>query len=425
MKKTEKNTTKVKNQPQEKQTNGFWVRTIIFIVIALAFCSTFFFKDKIENLINYNLNKSAVSTVIEEDGLIIHFVDVNQADCTIVEFPTGEIMVIDTGDNNSESNQKLQNYLKTINFEYEKSQPVIDFLVLTHPHADHIGGAPYLFENYLIKNCYLPQVYYSNPENPSENPFNVPEGAIYTTDDTYLETLTLLKAEMENDGCNKNYSCDGLEICSSGFVRSQASNNSDMWVVDFFAPLTGYTYTEGSSLEADPNNYSPIIILNYLNKKIMFTGDIEKKAENHFLEKVEQNYFEFNEDYFDVDILHVAHHGAKTSSTKNFLALVQPEIAVIPVGKNSYGHPTEQTLTNLKEAGVSENNIYRTDINGNIAVGVSKEGKLALSANHVQYTTIEIKLWQIVIVAVGISAIIIYFPYIKKVIKIKKSKSKI
>ena len=156
----------------------------------------------------------------------------------------------------------------------------------------------------------------------------------------------------------------------------------------------------------------------------MFTGDIEKKAENDFLDKVEANYFPFADNYFDVDILHVAHHGAKTSSTDDFLSLVQPEIAIIPVGKNSYGHPTQQTLTNLEEAGVNKNNIYRTDLNGNIAVGVSKQGNLALSANHVQYTKVEVKLWHIVIAGIGIAAIIIYFPYIKKVVVIKKSKTK-
>lgn len=405
------------NTSEKKKKNGLLVRTIIFGFIVLAFCCTFLFRAKLENIINYNLNKDALSSEVSKDDVKIHFVDVDQADCSIIELPNNEIMMIDTGDSTDESKEKLVSYLETIEFEYENNEPVIDYLVLTHPHSDHIGNANYIFKNYLVKNCYLPQVYYYDPENPTQEiPFTVPAGCVYIKEEEYLEVLNLLKLEIENHSCEMIYTNEFLEITPENVEETSLN----YWSANFYAPVTGEMYV--SSGFADPNNYSPILIFNYLNKKVMFTGDIEAKAERDFLE----NVYETQEDLsiFDVDVLHVAHHGSKGSTTEDFLNLVKPEYAIIPVGENSYGHPTKEAISRIVESGANEKCIYRTDINGNILLGISKDAKLALVANHVQYVTFEIKLWQIVVVGIGISAIIIYFPYIKKVFKTKKSKAK-
>ena len=104
------------------------------------------------------------------------------------------------------------------------------------------------------------------------------------------------------------------------------------------------------------------------NKKtftMLFTGDIEKDAENELVK-------EYGED-LKVNILKVAHHGSKTSSISEFLQLAMPETAIIGVGKrNTFGHPNEGVMKRLQEIKAK---IYRTDLNGEITITVDKKGK--------------------------------------------------
>ena len=100
---------------------------------------------------------------------------------------------------------------------------------------------------------------------------------------------------------------------------------------------------------------------------MLFTGDIEQKAEKDILEKK-----------IDVSatILKVAHHGSKGSTTEEFLKKVNPQIAVIGVGKNNFGHPSEEILNRLKKYKIMT---YRTDKNGEICIIVNKQGKIEIS----------------------------------------------
>ena len=407
----------------KKAKSALITRTIIFALIVLALCSTFFFKEKVENLVNYNLNKNALSTEIDENGLKAHFIDVGQGSAALIQFPTGETMIVDCGHYKSSSFDKFKDYLGKFNFKKENNEQVIDYLVLTHPDADHIGGATYVFENYLVKNCYLPQIYYYNTESPEDIPWAIPPSAPTCSDETYRKVITSLDNEVSSFGCQKVYANEHIRIRSSSYNEESANSSNEMWAVNFFAPITGKQYI--SKGEAITNEYSPIIIVEYMGRKIMLTGDGSKKLETDFVSKAQENgYASFSETYFDVDILQIAHHGSKYSSSENFLNLVKPEYAIISVGKNSYGHPSQEAIDRLNNAGVTTNSIYRTDNNGNILVGVSTVGKLSLVANHVQYTTYKFELWQIVLIGVGASAIIIYSPYLIKFFNVKKKGGK-
>ncbi len=399
-----------------KRGNGFWVRTIIFILIVVAISCTFFFQEKLENFINPTLNKEALSTTIEEDGLIVHFIDVGQADAILVEFPNNEIMLIDTGDVGEKSQEKLGKYLENICFETKGNEKVIDYLVLTHPDSDHIGGAINIFENYLVENCYLPQIY-TKDDDISEIP-----NAVQHTSTVYANTISALTSEITNSGCVRQYCVEGLSIKTDNYNASQAENSSDMWIIEFLTPITGEIYLKDGSLNlANTNEYSPLMILSYMSKKVMFTGDAGKIIEEDFLEE----YASAISNY-DVDVLKVGHHGSKNSTSTEFLNAVKPEYAIISVGvDNSYGHPSDEALERLTNYGLSTNNIYRTDLNGNILVGVSKSGVLSLEANHVQYTTTEVKLWYIVLGAIVVCAIVIYAPYITKAQKMHKKSEKL
>lgn len=114
------------------------------------------------------------------------------------------------------------------------------------------------------------------------------------------------------------------------------------------------------------NNNSLVCKLKYKNFSMLFTGDIEEIAEKAILAKYSKN-----KNILKADVLKVAHHGSKTSSTIDFLKGVKPNYAVIGVGKdNNFGHPSDITIQNLKDMGVK---IYRTDEIGEIEIkGITK-----------------------------------------------------
>lgn len=116
------------------------------------------------------------------------------------------------------------------------------------------------------------------------------------------------------------------------------------------------------------NNNSLVFKLKYNNFSMLFTGDIEKLAENEILK---------SNNNLESTILKVGHHGSKTSSTDNFIDAVNPKIAVIGVGKNNnFGHPSEEVLKRLKNIGTK---IYRTDLCGEIIIKVDKKSKIRIT----------------------------------------------
>ena len=395
----------------ENKKNKILIRVIIFLLIALVLASTYFFVDKIEDFVNFAYNGEAPSTQIDESGLKIHFIDVNQADAILIEFPTGEKMLIDSGDADPASQEKLTNYLDKINFETEGGERVLDYFLLTHPDSDHIGGALGIFENFKVKTCIRP-----NANSKSEGK---------TSDETYVHNSTIydkvITAFKNEEGCERLTSSAGLEIKSKGFKETNLNKDKNTWEFAFLTPMADCLPYKNS------NNYSPIAILTYMNKKVMFTGDAEKEVEEDLI----KYYTDWNIlSELDVDILKVGHHGSDSSSTPEFLEWVKPEYAIIQVGEgNDHGHPTDEVLTNLQKAGLSVNDIYRTDKNGTILVGVSVSGELALIADYVQYTTIKIEWWYIFVGGNVVSALIIFVPLLssknqKKVKKLLKNSKK-
>ena len=101
----------------------------------------------------------------------------------------------------------------------------------------------------------------------------------------------------------------------------------------------------------------------YKNFSILFTGDIEEIAERRIL-----NLYS---DKLKADILKVAHHGSKTSSSQEFLELIKPKIALIGVGKNNnFGHPNQDVLERLTDLGAK---VYRTDKCGEITITIDNK----------------------------------------------------
>ncbi len=118
------------------------------------------------------------------------------------------------------------------------------------------------------------------------------------------------------------------------------------------------------------NNNSIVAKLNYKSFSILLTGDIEKIAENEILKEYE------NSNILNANILKVAHHGSKSSSIKEFLEKVKPQIALIGVGeKNTFGHPNAGVINRLQNLNTK---IYRTDEKGEITIKVDDKGKVKI-----------------------------------------------
>lgn len=350
---------------------NYKLRITICIVFVAILLMSFLFEKQIMNFVNKDV--AQISTDLSQCDFKVHFLDVGQADCILVEFPNDKLMLIDSGIPEAEDN--IEAYLKN-NIEWENGF-VIDYFLITHPHEDHIGSAPMIFEKFEVLNFYRPNVYTA-----SEN---------MTTKSDNICNTNIFKETIEasvNENCNVEFFSAG----TSNFTVGECE-------IDFLTP-NKFSYD-------NYNNYSPIMKITYKNRSFMFTGDAEEVVEKEILKL-------YPADYLDVDVLKVGHHGSNTSSCKDFIKAVKPEHCVIQVGSdNSYGHPTENTLQTLKNVNA---NVYRNDENGNLVFGVKQEGGIVISVNKNNNIAVKLELWQIVL-PVGVVGC-----YIILTIKIKKRK---
>ncbi len=224
-------------------------------------------------------------------GLQVHFLDVGQADCTLIQVD-GKTILIDAGNAGDDA----------IIIPYLEAQGVtrIDHLIATHAHADHIGAMTEVVTHFDIGNFYM-----------SKAPANTK---------TYEN---LLDAVAEK----------GLKIKSPSPGSKYPVGKG---VLTFLSP--------GKSYE-DLNNNSLVCKLVYGNQSLLFTGDMEDLAEQDLLAAG------YNPQAL---VLKVAHHGSDSSSTQQFLNAVKPAYAIVSVGKdNSYGHPSATVLTRLQQLGAT------------------------------------------------------------------------
>ncbi|SHJ94772.1 DNA internalization-related competence protein ComEC/Rec2 [Anaerobranca californiensis DSM 14826] len=305
---------------------GYWLHIneimLIFIVF-LFLCVFVIYKLKnyrFKYLIPILLSALMLIFFFHQPAVKIHFLDVGQGDCALVQY-RGYNILVDTGGIMG-SNIGRNVLLPTFNYLGVKK---IDYLFITHPHFDHMGALGEIIDYIEIDNILIPD----NEE-------------MYTP--TFLNVLEkILEKDINFQRLKKG---DSLVL---GNITKQVLH-----------PPENY-YPSQSVL----NNISLVTLLDYKGVKVLFTGDIEGEGESLLIDEL-----------VPVDILKVAHHGSNTSTGELFLTISTPKYAIISVGLNRYGHPSNEVLQRLRDRNII---YYTTQRDGMITVKIKRNGQYRIS----------------------------------------------
>lgn len=263
-----------------------------------------------QKLMSLGLSMTLVATTVatsfaaSKQDMKVEFINVGAGDAIYIETPSGADILIDAG--TGANGKKVVDQLK----KQEKNMD-LEYVISTHPDADHIGGLEYVFKNMKVKKFYYPK------------------DIAYTTQ-TAKKVLDLAKKET---GC-KIYDAKSGTIIKSGGA-----------VLEFVHSKTNYK---------TDNEDSVMTYIDYGNLEMLLTGDAENGAEAAGKK-------------YNVDILQVPHHGSKGSSSTAFIKKYDPEKIIISTDGKKYGHPAKEALNRYKSYDKNID-VYRTDRNGNIRV---------------------------------------------------------
>jgi competence protein ComEC len=253
----------------------------------------------------------SVALTMPDDKLHVSVLDVGQGDAILIETPNGQDILIDGGPDPQK-----------INLELSKKLPfwdrTIDLVVCTQPQADHITGLVEVLQRYKVKQVLESEVSYNSS--------------------IYQEWCNLV----EEKQIKQNKAQAGQEIDLGSGIKIEVLN----------PPATLW---EGTTDDVDNNGV--VLRLSWGQVRFLFTADIREEVEFELIGQRAN---------LKSTVLKVAHHGSKTSTSQQFLAAVEPEVAVISVGAdNPFGHPSPEVLERLIDR-LGEGNVYRTDEDGTI-----------------------------------------------------------
>jgi len=253
----------------------------------------------------------SVALTMPDDKLHVSFLDVGQGDAILIQTSNGQNIIIDGGPDPQK-----------INLELSKKLPfwdrTIDLMVCTQPQADHVTGLVDVLQRYKVKQVLEPGVSY--------------DLAIYQ------EWLRII----QDKGIEYKIARAGQEINLGDGIKMEVLNPPE-------------SLFEGTSHDVDNNGV--VLRLSWGQFSFLFTADIREEAEFELIGQRAN---------LRSTVLKVAHHGSRTSTTSQFLAAVDPEVAVISVGAdNPFGHPSPEVVERLIDK-LGEDNVYRTDEDGTV-----------------------------------------------------------
>lgn len=295
------------NKKSKKKIKAGVVSIVMLIIASLGL-----YGCDLLNIINYDdilsVFKPTSSTPITDAEFSVNYIDVGQ----------GDSILICNGDKNVLIDAGEKKYSETV-IDYIESKGVtkLDFVIGTHPHADHIGGLAEVIESFDVGEVIVPRIKDSM----------VPTTVTY---EKLLDAVANKGLKLTPAVPNDTYELDGATMKIQGPVGDDYDNLND---------------------------YSVVLTITHGDNSFMFTGDTEKAAEYVMLD---------NNLIDDIDVLKVAHHGSSSSSSEKFLAATKPEYCVIMCGvDNSYNHPNDATVKRLSKY---TDKIYRTDLLGSITI---------------------------------------------------------
>lgn len=248
--------------------------------------------------------------VVEKGSLGIIVIDVGQGDSILVISPSRGSMLIDTGDNFV--GYALSNVTKVLKDNGIKD---LDYLVITHPHQDHIGNILPILSSYKIDKV-------------------ISSGVIYTNN-TYEKALTEIRDRKIP-----------FQVVRAG---DKIDLDKDM-SVDVLAPSEPL-------LSENINNTSVVLKLTYKGFRALLTGDAESESETRQIKEKSD---------LAADVIKIGHHGSSSSTSDYYLSRVSPRIAIISVGKgNPFNHPSSETIKKLEDRNI---NTYTTENYGTVSV---------------------------------------------------------
>lgn len=295
-------------QKYRRLSKLFFLMLAILTIICISSCKNdFYFKPA--DVKAYKLAPFSVC-----------YIDVGQGDCSLIQCG-GEYMLIDSGED--EYYHVLNSYIDLFGVDSFK------YVIITHPHSDHMGGMNEVMETVVVRNIIMPDI----------------------DNDTKEYELLIAAIEEKNTPVHRPFPGDVYLFGDAYFT--------------ILAPMSD-TYE-------DMNNYSIVLKFDYMDTSFLFTGDCQIQSEEEMLQGG------YN---LDSDVLKVAHHGSSTSSAPSFINRVSPIIGIIQAGAgNSYGHPHRDVLDTLEENGVS---YYCTADCGSIII-ISDGHELILMREKVIY----------------------------------------
>lgn len=299
----------------------------------------------------------------ESGQLVVHYIDVGQGDCIYIAFPDGTDMLIDCG---SEKGRKEYETSAISDLKELNPDGKIDRVMATHSDTDHISYLDEVLSEFQVGNVYMPNIRSNNLDKSVKiggrdvkvgdlDASKLKKFTDKDTIDTERYTEFFISA-LSEPNCNITLNIGKYEIRGQDYTFTFYCLSQEEW--------DRRHLNNGEQINA----VSPIGILEYAGRRLVFTGDSNESNEEYYCETYP---------YVDCDVLKVAHHGSNGSSSKDFLQHVKCEYAVISTSGESYGHPAQEALDRLKENGIQK--IHRTDKCGNVVLTVSHTGEMAFS----------------------------------------------
>jgi competence protein ComEC len=274
----------------------------------------------VSSLLWLGANTALVAREQPRGLLRVSFVDVGQGDASLIDFPDGRLALVDTGQGGRHpAVRELTGLLAA------RRRSRIDLLIITHGHPDHYGALPELLDAVEISEIWL------NGQLLTEEL----DGAMSRLMTKAMARGTKLRFAPELCGSTETFGGAHLEV---------------LWPCPRYDPGLGL------------NDNSIVFRLRFGRRAFLFTGDVEREAERLLVESMRIE---------PADVLKVAHHGSKTSSSADFVAAVGAGIAVISSGAgNRYGHPSPDVIARLRGANAT---VWRTDIHGGVILSTDGE----------------------------------------------------